>query len=251
MRYRSGILSLMLAIIIGPLLSGCLLNRVLIVKGQFCDFESNFAITTDGRTNFLIHDPVLLDKDIIWLAGASPSQVQAESGKLVMTYEIEKVLAQPNPAHDMEIQLYFESHDDDFKLARVQFDDRLSQLFGPGSMDREMLNTAVQNVCEAGISMASTHLEQHITDQEYAMLPSREEMFEVFGEPSEVIEPGLVFAYEYRLKNQADSADRKLARIEVWFDAPGEKPLRMESSYSRYQAKADFSSRILQLDVNI
>ena len=99
---------------------------------------------------------------------------------------------------------------------------------------------------DAGWGLASTRMVMDISEKDIAMLPSRNEMFSAFGEPTTVIETDRVFVYEYRLKDSA-----KTASVMVWFDETGKRPLRMEAFYSRYQAKADFVSREMTVKVKI
>jgi hypothetical protein len=56
---------------------GCLLNRVITVKEQMCDFETNFVFRFDDTAELRFLHPILLDSDIVWLAGAEPSEIDA------------------------------------------------------------------------------------------------------------------------------------------------------------------------------
>ena len=247
-------LAWLMAFLLLVVLPGCLLNRVTTVKAQFCDFDTHFTVAMNGSMEFQIHDPVLLDSDLVWLSGAEPTSTSMGDDLFLMRYIIEKVMPVPDTSKDIEIELAFSRHDDEFRLSRVRFDEQLSALFGSESVDQERMKEVVQNVCDAGIAMASPRMELEITEAELAMLPSREEMIRDFGEPTEVIEPGRVFAYEYRLKAslpEQAANPAALARVVVWFDAAGENMIRMESRYSRYEARADFVNRKLQLKFHI
>jgi hypothetical protein len=235
------------AVLLG--LSGCLLNRASVVKEQFCDFDNNFSMVFDDRTQFIIHDPVLLDSDILWLTGSQPTSVSVRGEQLRMGFEIEKVLPQPDPATDMEISLYFDQVDGEFRLRQVQLDENLSTFLNPELLESEMMTSAIQNVCSAGLSVASMRQELDISQREIDLLPSRTEMFEQFGAPTEIIETGRGYAYEYRVRSadvsrQAEAGDT--ARVEVWFDDEGSMPLRVQSRYSRYETRADFVARKMQ-----
>jgi len=235
-------------------LSGCLLTRVSVVKNQFCEFDSNFTLSMDGGMEFLFHDPVLLDSDILWLSASEPSEIIREGDFMAMNWVIEKVRPVPDPASDVEIRLNFIRNEDRFKLAQVRFDEKLSAVTGAGSIDPELMETAINNVCNAGLSLASTRMKMEISERDIERLPSREEMFEQFGDPTETIEPGQVYAYEYRVKPNPDMPQQKpgkTARVLVWFDPDGEKPIRMESHYSRYRTEADFLNREWLLKVEI
>ena len=65
----------MLALFLVFSLSGCLLQRLYSIREQLCDFEDNFQIVANEGVRLSILRPILLDKDVIWLAGAKPTQV--------------------------------------------------------------------------------------------------------------------------------------------------------------------------------
>ena len=235
-------LSLMLAVGV----SGCLVNRMATVKNQFCEFDSNFTLSIDESMDFNLHQPVLLDSDLIWLAGAKPTSTKSDQKQMRMTYTIEKIEADPNPDEDIEINLHFERIHKDYKLSQIQFDKHLTSLYRSALIDNDSLEAAYQNVCDVGWGLASLRMGMDIKEKDLEMLPSRNEMFNAFGQPTTVIEKDRVFLYKYRLKNS-----EKTASVLVWFDETGNRPLRMEAHYLRYQAKADFVSRKMTVKVEI
>ena len=56
-------------------LNGCLINRMVEVKEQFCEFDSNFSLDFAEPASFNMHHPVLLDRDILWLSDAEPTEL--------------------------------------------------------------------------------------------------------------------------------------------------------------------------------
>ena len=73
-------------------LGGCLFNRVLEVRSQFCDFESNFAVDFNGSASLKFAQPVLLSEDITWLLDATPTLERRENGRLEMSFVFEEAL---------------------------------------------------------------------------------------------------------------------------------------------------------------
>jgi hypothetical protein len=71
-------------------LSGCFINRVVEVRDQMCDFDSNFSLQFADSANFNIYNPVLLDKDILWIAGASPTTMTSTENEWSMVFVLEK-----------------------------------------------------------------------------------------------------------------------------------------------------------------
>ncbi len=250
--FRSIGRSIRTAVIAGLLalgLSSCLLNRVITVKEQFCDFESNFAVNFDGGTEFLMHHPVLLDSDILWLSDASPTIVSQSGDELLMTYVIEKVMPVPNPDNDFAFELNFIQSEGQFRLSRMQMDPKLSAMMGPEMLSQEYIDQAAQNFCDTRWGFGGRKLEYEISDQALAMLPNQSEILDLLGEPSEYLDTESAFIYNFRLKNEDPTP--LLARMTVWFDEAGDLPVKMESSYSRFATKADFTDRKMYFKVTL
>ena len=72
------------------ILNGCILERIFRVKNQLCDFDKNFQIEISQGFRVLLREPVMLDEDITWLAGAVPSEKKIIGDELVMTYIAER-----------------------------------------------------------------------------------------------------------------------------------------------------------------
>ena len=234
-------------------LSSCLLNRVVELKGQFCEFESNFSLQFDDSVDIYFNKPVLLDSDILWLSGAPPTKITKSADELTMTFVIEKVMSQPgyvpDPENDIQVDLHFGRFDDGFKLKHVRMDPKLSVLMNPDFLSEEVINSAARDVCDTGWSFASTTLEMDISEQELSLLPNREEILELLGAPFDQVDQDTGFVYQYRLKGE--KRESEFARLVVWFDETGEKPVRMESDYSRYHTKADFIEKKVFLRVSL
>jgi hypothetical protein len=230
-------------------LSGCLLNRVVTMKEQFCDFESNFAVNFDAGPEFLIHHPVLLDSDILWLSDASPTIISKTDDDLLMTFVAEKITPAPDPDKDFAFNLHFVQSEGHYKLSRIQMDPKLSAIMGPEIINQAYIDRAAQDFCDVSWGFGGRELEYEITDQAMAMLPSRTEILDLLGEPSEYLDPESAFIYHFRLKN----SDPKplVARMTVWFDERGELPVKMESSYSRFATKADFTDQKMYFSVSL
>ena len=97
MNHRKTIITAVVAACLVAPLSGCLVNRVVEVRDQFCEFDSNFTIDAENLTAFDFHRPILLDSDILWLAGATPTEISRDADGLSMLYVIEKVSDIPEP----------------------------------------------------------------------------------------------------------------------------------------------------------
>jgi hypothetical protein len=230
-------------------LSGCLLNRVVTMKEQFCDFESNFEVKFDAGPEFLIHHPVLLDSDVLWLSDASPTIIAKTDDDLLMTFVAEKITPVPDPDRDFAFKLHFIQSEGHYKLNRIQMDPKLMAVMGPEIINQAYIDRAAQDFCDVSWGFGGRELEYEISDQAMALLPSRTEILDLLGEPSEYLDPESAFTYHFRLKN-SDSKPL-IARMTVWFDESGQRPVKMESSYSRFATKADFTHQKMYFSVSL
>ena len=84
---RQAILVILTATLI---FNGCILERIFRVKNQLCDFEKNFQIEISEGFHIILREPVMLDDDITWLAGAEPSEHMVIGNQLIMVYIAER-----------------------------------------------------------------------------------------------------------------------------------------------------------------
>jgi len=230
-------------------LNGCFINRAVEVQDQLCDFDSNFSLQFAESANFNIHHPILLDRDILWIAGASPTETVKNDDELLMVFVLEKAEPNPRPEDEIRVELNFDQIDEKFKLNNVRFDPKLNAMINPESLDKATIETASQNMCNLGWSFASTKLEMDISDHDLENLPTRTEILGLLGPPLAADEKSGRFTYEYRLKG--DGPDPMKARFTVWFDDSGEKPARIDSEYSHFRTSTDFVSKKMLMKVKI
>ena len=230
-------------------LSGCFINRAAEVQDQFCDFDSNFSLKFAESANFNIHHPVLLDRDIIWIAGASPTEMHKSMDKLSMLFVLEKAGPEPRPEDEIKVELKFDRIDEQYKLRNILFDPKFNVMINSALMDKAAIDAATQTMCEFGWSFVSTKVEVDISDQDLDELPNRTEILDWLGPPLKADEGNRSFTYEYRLKG--DNSSPMKARFTVWFDETGEKLARMDSEYSHFRTSADFINKKMLLKVKI
>jgi len=230
-------------------LSGCLLNRVMEVKQQVCEFDENFELRFDDSPTIVMNRPVLLDRDIMWLAGTPPTYTVSKSDELIMTYMIEEDIAEPNSANDIRVDLSFILFDEEFRLNKVQMDPKFSTVINQQFLNEETIMESAQNICNVGLGIASTKIEMDITEQELEMLPTRQEILELMGPPHAMTEEDHGWIYRYRLKGNQDES--QVAVFTVWFNETSEKPVRMKSQYDRFHSFADFEAKKISMNMKL
>jgi len=230
-------------------LSGCFINRVVEVRDQMCDFDTHFSIQFADSASFNFHSPVLLDSDILWIAGASPTMMTRTEDELSMVFVLEKSGPDAPPEDELRVDLKFDRIDDQYKLMNIRFDPKFNTMINAKLLDKATIDAATQNLCETGLSFASTHMKIDLSDQDLDELPNRTEILDWLGPPLEADEGNDSITYEYRLKGDKPGSIK--ARFTVWFDETGQKPARTESEYSHFRTSADFVNKEMLLKVKI
>lgn len=237
------------ATLVSLTLSGCLFDRVITVKNDLCDFEENFAVELDQDLSFTFNHPVLNTSDIIWLMGAEPSNIDHEGQNVVLNYVIQKTPSPSEPDVEFVVSLSFVNREGDFLLEKISSDEKLAALVNPEMLERVMVETAASQVCEAGISFASTRMEYDIPEERIASLPSRQEILKLLGDPSQGQAGDAQVSYEFRVgKHDANSP---VALLTLWFNPDGGPPTELRTAYSRYQSHADFNQGKLRLRLRL
>ena len=226
------------------LINGCILERIFRVKRQLCDFEKNFQIEISQGFRVVLREPVMLDEDITWLAGAEPSERMYTGSVLVMTYIAARRGATAAGQYDLPITLRFIRIDRDYRLKEGFLSKNLTDI-----LTVELLTQLMQSVCRAEKSLAKQQVIIDIKSLNRSLLPARSDIVHILGPPNPTTGDGNRLVYDYRLKNN-DAVDQ-VAAIDIQFDGSGEKILRLKMKYLRYHLDADFEigKAILKVDV--
>ena len=226
------------------ILHGCILERIFRVKDQLCDFEKNFQIEIGQGFRVRLREPVMLDEDITWLAGAEPSEKRLIGDGLVMTYTAERKGGPPDGRHDLPVELRFVRLEGEYRLAEGYLGKNLADV-----LTHDLLTQVMRSVCKAEKSLVKRQIIIDINALDRTLLPSGSEITRILGPPNTTAGPGHKRTWDYRLKNH-DAAETDTA-IEVYFDDADEKILRIKVKYLRYRLDADFDKGAAVLSVDI
>ena len=67
--------------------------------------------------------------------------------------------------------------------------------------------------------------------------------------PDSTLDDGNGLVYNYSLKGS--DVETHTARLVIWFDETGEKPLSVEAGFSRYQMQTDLITAIMKVQFKI
>jgi hypothetical protein len=225
-------------------LNGCILERILRVKNQLCDFEENFQIEISEGFHVFLREPVMLDEDITWLAGASPSEQQTIGEQLVMAYIAVRNGVHADDQYDLPIKLRFIRLDGEYRLKEGYLSKNLTAM-----LTDELLTQIMQSVCKSEKSLIKQQIVIDISTLDRTLLPVRSEITGILGPPNPNKGIEHTLRYDYQLKNN-DDADKETT-IEIEFDESNQRILRIRVKYLRYNLDADFDrgEAILSVDI--
>ncbi len=230
-------------------LGGCLVTRVLELRGQVCEFDTYFQLQLEESPELKLLEPVVLQTDLIAFIGAEPTGVRDTDQGQELLYVVEKVAEGEDPGHEFWVRFHFKRLERELRLARVSFDPGLYEFVDPAGLDPDILNETAATACDTNPAMAMSGIELDISPEVIAGLPDRNAILASVGRPSEQEEEGLLWVYEFRMKNT--SGEQPTARVRVRFEPGGRLPVRVDARYWRYAGWMDFTARRMSMKFGI
>lgn len=209
------------------------MQRIYSFKDQLCDYAANFALTHEDGVTLSMRHPILLDTDIIWLTGVSPTQTRRQGDTLEITYIVEKILQHADPSFDIPVTLLFTQVNGRNRLKAGHIDSKLSTVLTPELIDRTLKKT-----CDATSSIRDQSVRVDLSALDRSSLPTRKELIAALGEPLRRSSNNTVLYYAYRLKDANSEAEA--ANAIAWYDARGQDLRKVKFRYLRYELNADF-----------
>jgi len=224
--------------------NGCILERVFKVKKQLCNFEKNFQIDNSEGFRILLRDPVMLDEDITWLAGAEPSEQDFIGDELVMTYIAKRNGMYARDSYDLPIELRFVHRHGKYRLKEGALSNNLADI-----LTDELLSQIMQSICKSEKSLVKQQVIIDIRKLDRNLLPTGSEIVDILGPPNPKSPAAHKLVYDYQLKNNANPGTETF--IEITLDETQEMILGIRVKYLRYNLDADFVKGVAVLKVDI
>ena len=181
------------------LASGCVYLRLLQVKRQLSDFNTNFQIKDENGLTLVFLKPVLLAADIIWLMNAPPkSKVKVGSGEhwkyvFEKQYPVEK---NEEGNFDIPISMVFEGD----KLGQMIFPERFLKY-----VSKPLLVKMMKSIGEAEIDKSKKRAGSSFRARDTLEIPRKRQVVEVLGLPfdSQDSDKNSIFIYKYNLREES------------------------------------------------
>ncbi|MGB3363690.1 MAG: hypothetical protein WBB48_02825 [Thermodesulfobacteriota bacterium] len=196
-------------------LSSCIFFRMLDVRDQLNDFETNFDLNDDRGLTLVFKNPVLMSDDVIWLMKGSPVSVKPEQEGQLWTYVFQKqYLTSQEEGDEYDIPILMVMEDD--KLTEVTFPERfLNNLSIP------LLKKMLASMGNADISKFSRSASSKYEGDDPNEIPTSDNVQETLGIPYEIEDLGenSKLSYLYYLEDAQGNATKDNLNFELWFIA--------------------------------
>ena len=247
---RAGVRFVLLMLLITLLLSGCVLDRFLVVREQICDVDRYVSIQTGNSVSLVLNEPVLLEKDLYMIMDAQPTtRLETQDGVLInYIFEPLQTSAEKRPgpgAHYIQLSFLFIPLNDELRLAEISSSELPFELNNENLMTSGNLTALTDQVCGVAFNPFKRVYEVELDRQMLIALPDRQMAINWFGASLDSAHNGKQLVYEYRLKG--DTGSGPVARVTARFDEKDDRLLHIETSFTRYRANLDVQSAEMQV----
>ncbi len=199
-------------------LSSCIFVRMMKVKNQLNDFETNFDLTDERGLTLVFKNPVLLTDDVIWLMKGGPVSVEKIDVGELWTYVFQKqhtVSQDEGDTYDIPILMVIE----DGKLTEVTFPKRFLK-----NLSIPLLKKMLTSMGNADVSKFRRSASSKFSGSDPTEIPTSDNVVETLGVPYEVEDLGenSKLSYLYYLEDSDGSANKDNLNFELWFIAYNE-----------------------------
>ncbi len=240
------ILSLVFLTITAVFLSGCLLKRLLVVKGQLNAFDKNFTVTKLPGDGFCIgfKNPVLLSSDVDLIAGCkATSLLKDDSAVRSLLFLLEK---ENDRKEEIPVRVDFIKKDGEPKLEKVFIPEKLAKIISSDLIIQCMRSgaTSKRNLMRRNVTVL-------LNDINLNLLPDRSEIRNILGNPAEGKEGKFDYLYKYKVASagsEINSNPSVSIKISFYKDKP-ERIRHLSLQYRTAIIDVDLSAKkaVLQL----
>ncbi len=199
-------------------LSSCVFVRMIKVKNQLNDFDTNFDLNDERGLTLVFKNPLLLTDDIIWLMKGSPVSVEMIDEGELWTYVFQKQHTVSQDEGDTyDIPLLMVMNDD--KLTEVTFPERFLK-----NLSIPLLKKMLASMGNADVSKLGRSARSKFSGSDPTEIPTSDNIVETLGVPYEIEDLGenSKLSYLYYLEDAQGNATKDNLNFELWFIAGNE-----------------------------
>ena len=199
-------------------LSSCVFVRMMKVKNQLNDFETNYDLNDERGLTLVFLNPVLITDDVVWLMKGGPVSVETIDEGELWTYVFQKqhtTSQDEGDKYDIPILMVME----DGKLAEITFPKRFLE-----NLSIPLLKKMLASMGNADVSKLSRSASSKYAGKDAAEIPTSDNVKETLGAPYQVelLGESSKLSYLYYLEDPEGNADKDNLNFELWFVAGNE-----------------------------
>lgn len=225
----------LVALAAAPLLSGCILERVLETHRQLCDATPPEVVVVDspsGALKIVFSRPTLTTDDIGWLVGVKPTRVEPRGDEIVWIYSAAPSSRPASAGETITSELRFRNEGGTHKLYESAPPPRMGPL-----MSRDLIARSITAACRPQISLSPPGARFDIADLPPGSLPDEARVTRMLGPPHRRSHDPERIEYRYCLLPCGDDSSY-MARFRYEFGADRRLQLA-EFTYFRYVLTVD------------
>ncbi len=234
------------------LCQGCLLERLIEVKNQFCRFDENFTIHNSEKDGLSVtsRTPVLHDFDIIKLLGADPSDIKLlADGSVVYKYILVKEDPVTHRYFSLSTTFEFVEIQDEFKLKTLSFEKNMVDVFS-----KKLICDVIKSLCSSERSILKRTATISLEHIDITMIPGLSDIETILGvyDVKETLSDSYE-RYTYYFKLESDDNEKrdssKNAVVEIFHNKNTDRIYRARMKYLRYEINVEFTTRTVVVKV--
>ncbi len=228
-------------------------QRLFTVRGQMCAFDEFVALNIDRQIEVVLHEPVLLERDIYLLMDALPTSHSSSFDGAVSSYVFEQLQAGPDETIaatgvELEFSFVFVQSGGGLRLSRITSPDLPPELLASAALLAASSTKIAQQACDVSINPLKRSVKIEIDQELLRQIPDRRTAVEWFGPPLDSASNSDGLAYAFRLKGGQD--DRPIVRIDAGYDENGEHLKTVNAAFTRYNARVEVPEGTVRLTLN-
>ena len=237
-------------------LSSCvsMTSHLFTVRKQACEFDSYFSVTFDQSVEVALKEPVLSDRDVFMLIGATPTSKSVTTEGMIASFIFEQIpVTSENPGtlagEQFEVKLLFISSKKGYLLSGIKTSEIPPELLETTLPVFTDTSEMAQQACDMPINLLSRSVSLEIAEDSLDSLPTRQSIISLLGPPLASRDIGYDLRYEFQLKG--DDKDLPVVRINADYEQAGDYPTVIDASFTRYHASIDVPEGIVRVKLDL
>ncbi len=233
-------------LVISVTLSGCLLNRLMGVKEQFCDFHTFFSLKTeDGVCLVFEKTPLFYKRDVLKILGIVPTEIKRKHREILFDYTFQK---SSSPSEfDLKVGFAFVETEKEDKLKAIKLKKTITAI-----IPEFLIIQVFQTICQAEKDLIKKTMTINFDTVDRSRIPLVTDIEKLIGKPDcSVSNPksntsdARTACYNYTLKTDKPGNDKEVT-VYMTSDPETKKLIRVHCVFDAFDVDADFNLQVFK-----